>query len=136
MPIVDTVALFAAAEPSDRFHGKATAQLRRLGNGLLLGTFALMEFDVVLRSRGFSARTRREEMTLLALDFPGAVASVHPVTPKTLYLAALYEEEFALGYFDSSSRPRRRSTTAPSSLRTGNLTGSPACEGCRWIRIL
>ena len=101
MPIVDTVALFAAADPSDRFHGKATAQLRRLGNGLLLGTFALMEFDVVLRRRGFSARARREEMTLLALDFPGAVASVHPVTPKTLYLAALYDEEFALGYFDS-----------------------------------
>jgi predicted nucleic acid-binding protein len=101
MPIIDTVALFAAADPSDRFHGKATAQLRKLGGGLLLGTFALMEFDVVLKSRGFPEGARREEMTLLALDFPGAVTSVHPVTPKTLYLAALYEEKFALGYFDS-----------------------------------
>jgi len=101
MPIIDTVALFAAADPTDRFHIKAMAQLRGLGGGLLLGTFALMEFDVVLKSRGLSAEARRREMTLLMIDFPLAVTSVHPITPKTLYLAALYEEKFVLGYFDS-----------------------------------
>lgn len=101
MPIIDTVVLFAAADRSDRVHLKATAQLRKLGRGLLLGTFALMEFDVVLKSRGFSGKERRDEMTLLTIDFPRVATSVHPITPRTLYLGSLYEERFGLDYFDS-----------------------------------
>ena len=66
-----------------------------------LGTFALMEFDVVLKSRGFSAKERREEMTLLTIDFPRVSTSMHPISPKTFYLASLYEEQFGLDYFDS-----------------------------------
>jgi len=101
MPIVDTVALFAAADDSDRFHEEAVACLRKLGSGLLLGTCALLEFDVVLKSRGLSPEARRNEVTLLMLDFPAAVSSTHPIGPGTVYLAALYEQQFGLDYFDS-----------------------------------
>ena len=93
--------LFAAADRSDRLHLQAVSLLNKPGRGLLMGTFALMEFDVVLKSRGFSGKARRDEMTLLTVDFPRVATSVHPISPKTLYLASLCEERFGLGYFDS-----------------------------------
>ncbi len=101
MPILDTVVLFAAADPLDRFHKDGVRQLGRVGGKLLVGTFALMEFDVVLKSRGLSAAERMKEMALLMKDYPGVASSVHPISPSTLYLAALDEQEFGLDYFDS-----------------------------------
>jgi predicted nucleic acid-binding protein len=35
------------------------------------------------------------------LDFPAVATSTHAISPKTIYLAALYEREFSLVYFDS-----------------------------------
>ncbi len=101
MPIIDTAVLFAAADDTDRFHRGAISTLRKLGGKALLGGSALIEFDVVLKSRGLTPEARREEMTLLMLEFPSTVASVHCPGPQTIYLAALYEEEFGLDYFDS-----------------------------------
>jgi predicted nucleic acid-binding protein len=101
MPIVDTAVLFAAADDTDGSHRGAVATLRKLGGRALLGGSALIEFDVVLKSRGLSPAARREEMTLLMLEFPSTVTSVHCPGPQTIYLAALYEEEFGLDYFDS-----------------------------------
>jgi predicted nucleic acid-binding protein len=101
MPILDTVVLFAAADPSDRLHEDGVRHLRKVGGRLLVGTFALMEFDVVLKSRGLSGSERMKEMALLMKDFPDVASSVHPISPSTLYLAALNEREFGLDYFDS-----------------------------------
>jgi predicted nucleic acid-binding protein len=101
MPILDTVVLFGAADPMDRFHKSAVSFLSKLGSSFLLGTFAIMEFDVVLKSSGLSNTKRMEEMTLLTRDFPNIGRSIHRVSPTTFYLAALFEEEFRLDYFDA-----------------------------------
>jgi predicted nucleic acid-binding protein len=101
MPIVDTAVLFAAGDDTDRFHRGAVAVLRKLGGKVLLGGAALIEFDVVLKSRGFSPEARREETILLMLEFPSTASSIHCLGPQTVYLAALYEEQFGLDYFDS-----------------------------------
>jgi predicted nucleic acid-binding protein len=102
MPIIDTVVLYGAADTSDAYHQKSVDCLNKLGrDGFLLGGSALLEFDVLLKSRGFSPAGRMEEMNLMMLDFPGVVSSTHIVGPRTIYLAALYEEQFSLGYFDS-----------------------------------
>lgn len=76
--------LFAAADSSDRLHESAIEQLRMLGGTQLIGTFALLEFDVVLKSNGFSTKMRMEEVALLlryyagtaeALDHDGKIVS-------------------------------------------------------------
>ena len=100
MPILDTVVLFAAADQLDELHEPAVARLRELGDKTLLAGSALLEVDVVLKSRGFSPRARREEMALLMHEFPAIATSVHCVEPRTVYLATLYEEAFGLDYFD------------------------------------
>lgn len=101
MPILDTVVLFAAADSSDRLHESAIKQLRMLGGTQLIGTFALLEFDVVLKSNGFSTKMRMEEVALLLRDFPFVAGATHSASPGTLYRAILCEREFDLGYFDA-----------------------------------
>jgi predicted nucleic acid-binding protein len=101
MPILDTVVLFAAADPLDKFHEDSVRHLRKVGGEVLVGTSALMEFDIVLKSRGLPAIARMKEMALLMKDYPEVSSSVHPVSPATLYLAALHEREFHLDYFDA-----------------------------------
>jgi len=101
MPILDTVVLFAAADPLDKFHRDGVAQLRKAGGGTQIGTSVLMEFDIVLKSKGLSAGDRMHEMALLMNDYPNAASSVHKISSSTLYLAALHEREFGLDYFDA-----------------------------------
>lgn len=101
MPILDTVVLFAAADSSDRLHESAIEQLRMLGGAQLMGTFALLEFDVVLKSNGFSTKMRMEEVAMLLRDFPLVADATHCASPGTLYRAILCEQEFDLGYFDA-----------------------------------
>jgi len=95
------VVLFAAADPLDKFHEDGVRHLRNVGGKLLVGTSALVEFDIVLKSRGLSGSDRMMEMALLMKDYPDVASSVHPVSPATLYLAALHEREFRLDYFDA-----------------------------------
>jgi predicted nucleic acid-binding protein len=101
MPILDTVVLFAAADPLDKYHEDGVRHLRKVGGKVLVATCALMEFDIVLKSRGLSASHRMKEMALLLKDYPDVASSVHPVSPATVYLAALHEREFSLDYFDA-----------------------------------
>jgi len=100
MPILDTVVLFAAADSNDRFHEGGRRYLRELSKGMFMGTFAVIEFDLILRSNGYSPQARASEMVLLLADYP-ARSSVHPISPPTLVLGALIERESGLGYFDS-----------------------------------
>ncbi len=101
MPVLDTVVLFAAADPEDAFHEKALEHLAKLGTRYVLATSALIEFDIVLKSRGFDYNERMEKFALLIRDFPAAAEAVHRITPATLYLAALHERDFDLDYFDA-----------------------------------
>jgi len=93
--------LFAAADDTDRFHERAKLHLSRLSASTLLGTFTLLEFDVVLKSNGYSANQRREQLLLLVKDYPRAATRIHQVCPSTLVLASTIEENSYLDYFDA-----------------------------------
>src|SRR5712692_8740964 len=66
-----------------------------------LAGFAVMEFDVVLKSRGFSFDERMEKSALMIKDFPNATSKTSSVNPSTLYLTAKLEKEQGMEYFDA-----------------------------------
>jgi len=101
MPILDTAVLFAAADRQDKFHASSRRHLEQGPLGTMLGTFALVEFDLVLKSRGYSAEGRSELMTMLMTDFPMTSSAVHPISPSTLMVSARLEDKFKLDYFDA-----------------------------------
>ncbi len=67
----------------------------------MISVFALIEFDVVLRSRGLSAQERSEKHALLLFSYPLAAERVTRPSPSTFVLAARLEEDYNLDYFDS-----------------------------------
>jgi predicted nucleic acid-binding protein len=86
----------------DHHHSQAKRHLRELGEAeVYLGTFALLEFDVTLKSRGFSFEERMVRHALLLRDYPVIDEKVATVSPSTFYLAARLEEEVGLEYFDA-----------------------------------
>ncbi len=102
MPLLDTVVLFGAADPRDPAHEKSVVYLARLEEpDFYLSSFALFEFDIVMKSRGFTRNQRMERYALLARDYPASTTKVKPLSSTTLYLVALTEEEERLDYFDA-----------------------------------
>lgn len=101
MPILDTAVLFAAADRSDKYHKDAAGRLAAAGPRVLLSAAGLVEFDLVLRGRGYSPRNRREEVRSMMAEFPEVEAAMSTIVPRTLYLAAAIEEGYRLDYFDS-----------------------------------
>ncbi len=102
MPIIDTVVLFAAADERDRYHRPARRHLGSIRkNDTYLASFALLEFDITLKSRGFSFEERMERHALLLRDYPLLDRRVAALSPSTFYLAARLEDEADLEYFDA-----------------------------------
>ena len=102
MPILDTVVLFGAADSKDVAHEKSKRFLARLEEPVYyLAGFALFEFDIVMKSRGFSYRERMLQHALLAKDYPAATVKVRSVSPSVLFLAARIEGEEGTDYFDA-----------------------------------
>jgi len=52
--IVDTVYLVAYFRPSDKAHDNAISIIENLGNGRVISQVSLIEFDLLMKSRGFS----------------------------------------------------------------------------------
>ncbi len=102
MPTLDTVVLFASADRTDKHHKRALFHMRRLrAPESWLAAFALMEFDIVLKSRGLSFDERMEKYALMIRDHPDAAVKVRNFSPSLLYLTASLEKDFRLGYFDA-----------------------------------
>ena len=102
MPVLDTVILFAAADEKDERHQKALRYIESLKEkDVYIAGFALVEFDVVLKSRGYSFNKRMETHGLLIKDFPDAHVKVLPLNPSVFYLTARLEKELGLDYFDA-----------------------------------
>ncbi len=102
MPVLDTVVLFGAADSKDPAHEKSVRYLARLVEpDYYLASLALVEFDIVMKSRGSSPRERMLRHALLARDYPASNTKVTPLSPTTLYLAAKLENEEAIDYFDA-----------------------------------
>ncbi len=71
MPVLDTVVLFATADSNDKHHERAKKHLHLIGEPeVYLGAFALFEFDITLKSRGFTSEQRMEKYALLLRDHP------------------------------------------------------------------
>jgi predicted nucleic acid-binding protein len=102
LPILDTVVLFGTADSNDEHHERAKAHLSRVSKPeVYLGTFALMEFDIVMKSRGLSFDDRMEKHASLLRDYPELDQRVACVTPATMYLASRLEGKAKLEYFDA-----------------------------------
>ncbi|KXA96950.1 hypothetical protein AKJ39_03925 [candidate division MSBL1 archaeon SCGC-AAA259J03] len=102
MPVLDTIALFAAADEDDPRNEVAESHLDGLRkDGFLLASYSLIEMDIVLKSRGYDPEGRRKQQGLLLKDFPNTARKIHPITPTTIYLGAGIEQEQGLDYFDA-----------------------------------
>ncbi len=102
MPVLDTVVLFATADSNDKHHERAKRHLQLIGEPeVYLGAFALLEFDITLKSRGFTFEQRMEKYASLLRDYPPLDRKVAKFSPSTFYLVSRLEEETALEYFDA-----------------------------------
>lgn len=102
MPVLDTVVLFAAGDEDDPQHQTALGYLESLAeNAFYIASFALLEFDIVLKSRGYTFDERMEKHALLLRDFPLVEEKSSKLRPSTLFLAAKLEKEVGLEYFDA-----------------------------------
>ena len=66
-----------------------------------MASAALLEFDLLLRGKGYSENQRSEQFELLLASYPRAASSVHPFNPTTFVAAANIEDTYGLDYFDS-----------------------------------
>ncbi|KPV65421.1 MAG: hypothetical protein AOA65_0162 [Candidatus Bathyarchaeota archaeon BA1] len=66
MPVLDTVVLFGVADENDKRHERSTGYMGKLGErDFYIACFALLEFDVILKSCGYSFDDRMERYGLL-----------------------------------------------------------------------
>jgi predicted nucleic acid-binding protein len=102
LPVLDTIVLFGAVDPKDAAHDKSKRFLARLAEpDFYLASFALVEFDIVMKSRGFSHGQRMLQHALLAKDYSLSTVKVRPLSPTVLYLSARIEGEEGADYFDA-----------------------------------
>lgn len=102
MPVLDTVVLFAAGDEDSNHHDRALGYLAQLREeNTFIACFALLEFDIVLKSRGYTFEERMEIHALLLRDFPEAGEKVLSSNPSTLYLTAKLEKELGVEHFDA-----------------------------------
>jgi predicted nucleic acid-binding protein len=102
LPVLDTVVLFGAADPKDPHHRESNEYLGRLTeSSYYIAGFALFEFDIVMKSRGFTFKERMLRHALLARDYPASTSKTRALSPTTLYLAADIEGTQRIDYFDA-----------------------------------
>lgn len=102
MPVIDTIIIFSAADTESKYHKLGLKYLEYVNIGKFsLPSLALMEFDIVLKSRGFSFEERMEKQALLLSDFPNLEKHMIKLSPIVLYNTARLENEYNLDYFDA-----------------------------------
>ncbi|MHA1145494.1 MAG: type II toxin-antitoxin system VapC family toxin [Candidatus Helarchaeota archaeon] len=102
MPVIDTIVIFSAADTKNKYHQIGLKYLKKANDGkCFIPSLALMEFDIVLQSRGFSYKERMEKHSLLLADFPKLEKNIIPIAPVVLYNIARLESKYELDYFDA-----------------------------------
>jgi len=99
LEIVDTVYLVAYLRRSDPLHAEAARILEGLGAERKVSQVALVELDLLMKSRGFTPSERAKTWMLLEALIPPE--AVEPLRPKDLALASLLEQERSMDYFDA-----------------------------------
>lgn len=103
MPVIDTLVLFAAADSKDKWHQIGSKLLNDVNENQewYIPSFALLEFDLVLKSREYSESDRMEKLALLINDYPHLEEKTIPITPKIIHETARVESLYLLDYFDA-----------------------------------
>ena len=103
LPIIDTLVLFAVADSKDKWHKIGLKLLNRVNEDHLwfIPSFALLEFDLVLKSRGYSESDRMEKFALLINDYPHLEVKTISITPKIIHETARVESIYKTDYFDA-----------------------------------
>jgi predicted nucleic acid-binding protein len=103
MPVIDTMVLFAAANTTDRWHliGKKALLLVNTDMNWWVPSFSLLEFDLILKSRGQTPEQRMEKYGLLLHDYPNIIEASYPVTPLIMHEVGRLESVYELDYFDA-----------------------------------
>ena len=103
LPVIDTLVLFAAADSLDKLNEKRLSYLSYVDNKSqwFIPSFALLEFDLVLKSRGYSESDRMEIYALLINDYPNIEKKIIPITPRIIHETARIESLYDIDYFDA-----------------------------------
>ena len=99
MKIVDTVYLVAYFRVEDPCHKEAREIIEKLGDEVKISEASLIEFDLLLGSRGFTLDERFE--TWMVLNSLIDDRDIEVVTPKDLFLATYMVYKYGIDYFDS-----------------------------------
>ncbi len=99
MEIVDTVYLVAYFKPSDPLHEDAVSIIENLGDGRVISQTSLIEFDLLMKTRGLSSDERLKAWFVLykLID----IDTIEPVTPLDIIVATYLTTDFKLDYFDA-----------------------------------
>lgn len=99
MEVVDTVYLIAYFKPSDPLHEEAARLVESLGPERKVSQAALIEFDLLMKSRGLSLTDRISVWNLLQALID--MEAIEPVSPTDLAVAAFLAGSYGMDYFDS-----------------------------------
>src|SRR5437667_10630647 len=92
-------------DPRDTSHSESVHYLRLLENPeYYLAGFATLEYDIVLKSRGFSPRQRMTYHAVLSHDFPTLISTTRRLSPEIMYMTAQHEQEGGVDYLDAGDR--------------------------------
>ena len=64
-------------------------------------SYVILEFDLVLKSRGFTNKERMEKYSLLMHDYPEIDEKTIPITTVIVHEVSRMEEVYKLDYFDA-----------------------------------
>ena len=99
MEIVDTVYLVVFLNPDDPRHEEAVELLSDLGTSRRVSQAALIELDLLMKSRGFTIEERRNAWLVLTRVIPEE--AVELLAPKDFAVAVELHESEGLDYFDA-----------------------------------
>jgi len=100
MRLIDTMVLVGALNPKDSLHQEAFGHLDTVKRDLetFLPLTSAVEFDLVIKGRGFTAKEREDALNWLAYTIPSDKVVCNSLA--SLKEAAVLQER-GMGYFDS-----------------------------------
>lgn len=99
LEIVDTVYLIAYLRANEARHEKALELLSGLGASRRISQAALLELDLLMKSRGFNPEEREKVWSFLEQLIPEDAVEV--LLPADFLIAVRLHEEGGLDYFDA-----------------------------------
>jgi len=97
--VIDTVYLVAFLNPDDPRHKEAVELFSDLGASKRVSQAALIELDLLMKTRGFTLDERRNAWLVLTRVIPEN--AVEPLAPKDFAVAVELHESEGLDYFDA-----------------------------------